>query len=461
MIVRTQRIHDLSADDVMRRLVSAAPGDVVWLDSAVGDPERGQRSLLAWELDAVASIALHDSSSDTGALWASLDRQFALDAAAAQHTPDLGWVGVIRYEAARLADAGMPELPTDGPLVEVCAVRAGAVHDADGIRLVAHGTTAEQADASIAAMRQALATPPPPMPTPRLALQTDLRAQRAWHAAAVSTILHAIDEGRVYQACLTFPLWFAPLPSLLPAYLALRSASPGDFGAYVRLGDLTLASSSPERFLSVDGRRVWSRPMKGTRPRGASAAEDAAARAALTTSEKDRAENVMIVDLVRNDLGRVCEIGSVAVPELYAIESYETVHQMTSTIEGRLRDAIGPFGLLAAAFPPGSMTGAPKIAACTLLAGLESAPRQAYSGTIMALGYDGRHTMSVVIRTLQQVGGRLRYDVGGGIVADSTPDAEWDEALAKAAALTRAGLLDAIDDHPQVADRGGDLNTDR
>ena len=433
----------------------------MWLDSAVGDPERGQRSVLAWQLEPVCSYALGAQSASAPGPWEALDARFAEASAAANACPDLGWVGVVHYEAARLADPGMPELYAAGAVLEVHAVCAAAVHDASGMRLVASGTDAAQVDATLAAMAAAMARAPEPAPTPRLRLLTDLAAQRRWHAASVATILRAIDEGRVYQACLTFPLWFAPLPSLLPAYLALRAASPGDFGAFVRLGSLSLASSSPERFLSVDGRRVWSRPMKGTRPRGATVEADAAARADLTGSEKDRAENVMIVDLVRNDLGRVCTTGSVAVPELYAIESYETVHQMTSTVEGTLRDEVGPFGLVAAAFPPGSMTGAPKIAACTLLSTLEQSARGAYAGTIMALGYDGRHAMSVVIRTLQQVGGRLRYDVGGGIVADSTPDEEWHEALAKAAALTRAGLLDPIDDHPQVADRGGDLDAHR
>jgi anthranilate/para-aminobenzoate synthase component I len=224
--------------------------------------------------------------------------------------------------------------------------------------------------------------------------------------------------------------------SFLRTYHRLRDVSPGDYGALLRLGELKAACVSPERFVEVDGHRVVARPMKGTRLRRHDEPHGAAL---LAASEKDRAENVMIVDLMRNDLGRVCEVGSVEVPALFEVETYETVHQMTSTVCGQLRGDVGPFGLLAAIFPPGSMSGAPKVEACRVLAEFESEHRGIYGGTIGWLGFDGRWTFSVVIRALQAWLGRARWDVGGGITALSDADAEYDEAMAKArplAALT-------------------------
>lgn len=436
MIIRRIPIPTPSAAQLLAA-AHAAPGDVVWLDSAVGHRERGRRSLLAWELEARVSV---DAGDDAPA-WATLDERWRAEAAAHGACADLGWVGAIAYEAAPLADAGMPSAATGAPQLRLAAVRAGVALGPDGAHLVAAGETAEAADARVEAVRAALDAPAPP-PAGSLQCLDDLGALQAWHREAVTDVLARIDEGRVYQACLTFPLRLAgPDASLLPAYAALRAASPGDFAAYVRLGGLEAASSSPERFVAIDGRRIESRPMKGTSPRSRDVQRDIQAAMALRTSEKDRAENVMIVDLVRNDLGRVCEVGSVHVPELFLVESYDTVHQMTSTVRGTLRDGVGPFEAMAAAFPPGSMTGAPKIAACHELARLERAPRGLYAGTIVRLGYDGRCAASVVIRTLQRDAAGLRYDVGGGIVADSTPEAEWAEALTKAEALVRAGLL--------------------
>jgi anthranilate/para-aminobenzoate synthase component I len=181
--------------------------------------------------------------------------------------------------------------------------------------------------------------------------------------------------------------------------------------------------------------------MKGTRARLLDPIADAEARRELAVSEKDRAENVMIVDLMRNDIGRVCELGSVVVPVLYEVETYATVHQLTSTVVGTLRPGVGVFELLEAVFPPGSMTGAPKVAACTLLAEVESRARGLYAGTVGWIGYDGRAEFSVVIRTLQAWGDVVRWDVGGGVVWDSTPEGEWAEAMHKADALRRAGLV--------------------
>jgi anthranilate/para-aminobenzoate synthase component I len=215
--------------------------------------------------------------------------------------------------------------------------------------------------------------------------------------------------------------------------------NPAPFACLLALPDATLVGSSPERFLKV-GAEGWveSRPIKGTRPRGANPDEDRRLRAALAASAKDRAENLMIVDLVRNDLGRVCEIGSVHVPELFAIEPYQTVFQLVSTVRGRLARGADALDAVQAAFPPGSMTGAPKLAAMELLARLEPGPRGLYSGAVGYLDLRGGCDLAVTIRSIVLHGGRAFVHTGGGIVADSDSRAEWCEAEDKARALVAA-----------------------
>jgi len=264
------------------------------------------------------------------------------------------------------------------------------------------------------------------------------------YAKAVDIVKQEIARGNVYQACLTHRLEcdFRGDPWWL--YRVLRRVNPAPFACYLELPDVVVVGSSPERFLRVStDRRVESRPIKGTRPRGRHAAEDAANRAALERSAKDRAENLMIVDLVRNDLGRVCETGSVVVPELMALEEYASVFQMVSTVTGRLRKDRDVLDLVRATFPPGSMTGAPKIAAMRLLGRLEPVRRGVYSGAIGYLDARGGADLSVVIRTLLLRGGRSYLHTGGAIVADSDPRDEWRETLDKArpllAALDEAG----------------------
>lgn len=260
------------------------------------------------------------------------------------------------------------------------------------------------------------------------------------YAEAVRAIGREIAAGNVYQANLTHRMEL-PLPGVdaLDLYRELRELNPAPFAAYLELPEAAVLSSSPERFLRVeaDG-RVESRPIKGTRPRGGTREEDRRLQQELRRSEKDRAENLMIVDLVRNDLGRVCEIGSVEVPELMAVEPYATVHQLVSTVTGRLcadRDALD---LVQAAFPPGSMTGAPKRAAMQILDRLEPVRRGVYAGGLGYLDLRGGLDLSVVIRTLVLAQGRAHLHVGGGVVADSDPVAEWQETLDKARALLAA-----------------------
>jgi aminodeoxychorismate synthase component I len=222
-------------------------------------------------------------------------------------------------------------------------------------------------------------------------------------------------------------------------YAILREINPAPFAAWLQLPGFQVISASPERFLRLDDdRTAESRPIKGTRPRGADAAEDTRLRDDLANSIKDRAENVMIVDLVRNDLGRVAEIGSVEVPELQIIEQYATVFQMVSTIQARLRKDRDPFDLVRACFPGGSMTGAPKIEAMKIIDAIEPVKRGVYSGAIGYFDHSGLMDLSIVIRTIVCQDGRATFGVGGAIVADSDPAAEYQETLDKARALIAA-----------------------
>jgi len=259
------------------------------------------------------------------------------------------------------------------------------------------------------------------------------------YAKAVDRVKQEIGAGNVYQANLSQRMErpFDGDPWAL--YRTLRRLNPAPFACYVELPELAVIGSSPERFLRVDlDGSVESRPIKGTRPRGRHANEDAALRAELAASEKDRAENLMIVDLVRNDLGRVCETGSVGVPELMAIEEYAAVFHLVSTVTGRLRERCDALDLVRAAFPPGSMTGAPKIAAMQLLDRLEPVRRGLYAGAIGYLDARGSADLAVVIRTLFAQSGRALAHAGGGVVADSDPHAEWRESLDKAEPLLAA-----------------------
>ena len=221
-------------------------------------------------------------------------------------------------------------------------------------------------------------------------------------------------------------------------YARLRQRNPAPFAGYFDLGDHAIMSASPERFLRVQDGEVETRPIKGTRPRGKTPDEDQRLAQDLRTSAKDRAENVMIVDLLRNDLGRVCEYGSVRVEALCRLESHPFVHHLVSEVRGRLRAEFGPIDLLRASFPGGSVTGAPKIRAMEIITELEQTARGPYCGCLGYLGFDGSMDMNLLIRTFVHGQGWLHASVGGGIVADSTPEKEYAETWHKAEGLLRA-----------------------
>ena len=281
-----------------------------------------------------------------------------------------------------------------------------------------------------------------PGPVPELNGETRIRSNftRADYETAVQRVVDYILAGDIFQANLS-QRFLAELPAGLDGwglYRRLRMRNPAPFAAYLKTAGVEIVSASPERFLRLEGRQVETRPIKGTRPRGAVPEEDRRLGEELVASEKDRAENVMIVDLLRNDLSRVCRDHSVLTPEICVLESFATVHHLVSTVAGELRPGLDAVDLLRATFPGGSITGAPKIRAMEIIAELEPTRRGPYCGAIGWLGGDGWMDTSITIRTYAIKDGKVAFQAGGGIVADSDPAAEYEETLDKARALIQA-----------------------
>ena len=264
---------------------------------------------------------------------------------------------------------------------------------------------------------------------------------RAGYEQAVEAVREAIRRGDIFQANLS-QRWTLPLPDAhelaLDLDLALREHTPSPFAATLCFPDHAILSASPELFLRRRGSDVESRPIKGTRPRGKDEVADMGLAAQLQASAKDRAENVMIVDVMRNDLGRVCEPGSVRAPELCALERFPQVWHLTSTVAGRLRPGVEPLALLEACFPGASITGAPKIRAMEILESLEPVRRHIYTGAIGWIGWNGDADWNIAIRTATATPAAFHWSAGGGITADSDPAAEYEESLAKASGMREA-----------------------
>ncbi len=284
--------------------------------------------------------------------------------------------------------------------------------------------------------------PPQRLPGPQYAIDglpgITSSFSRQGYLTAVQQAIDYIYAGDVFQVNLAQHLLTPARGDALSLYRRLRRCNPAPMSGYFDLGEFQIVSASPERFLNVSGGHVETRPIKGTRPRTGHPAGDSASKAELLASEKDRAENVMIVDLLRNDLSRVCTPESVHVTQLCGLETYECVMHLVSAVCGKLRDACSPLDLLRASFPGGSITGAPKLRAMEIITELEPSARGAYCGSLGYVGFDGSMDLSLLIRTITAGRGWWQFPVGGGIVAQSDPEQEYDETWHKAEGLLRA-----------------------
>ncbi|MFD4669579.1 aminodeoxychorismate synthase component I [Lentzea sp. NPDC058450] len=291
---------------------------------------------------------------------------------------------------------------------------------------------------------------PPAVPAGPVDAEEFLVRDQAQYLADIEECQRQLRLGESYEICLTNKLHLPFRDDDTSFYLRLRRSNPAPYAALLRLGDMTVFCSSPERFLRIErDRSVTSKPIKGTAPRDADPVRDAEIAATLASSAKTQAENLMIVDLLRNDLGRVCEVGSIDVDPYLAVESYQTVHQLVSTVHGRLKDDVSAMDCVRQCFPGGSMTGAPKLRTMEIIDGLETEARGVYSGTLGYFGLSGGTDLNIVIRTAVRVGDRLSIGAGGAIVLDSDAQEEYEEMLLKAAASLRAWRA------PAVSDAGG------
>ena len=433
----------------------------VWLDSARAEPGLARFSFMGAPDGPLGRVVRYDVA--TGVL--SVDRagereelrESVLDYCERELTrlradaPELpfdftcGFAGYLGYELkAELGGTLVHRSPLPDAALVFCDRLIAFDHDERRVHLLAlaDATGAGAAEdwlATIERRLEGLARPAPPAPAVPGALRFAAREGRDAYLANIGACLHEIVEGETYEVCLTTELHSDGAIDPLAAYRSLRARNPAPYAALLRLGDVSVLSSSPERYLRVDRERiVESKPIKGTAPRAAHPLEDAYRAAALRDDDKSRAENLMIVDLVRNDLGRVCTLGSVEVPTLMAVESYATVHQLVTTVRGRLRDDASAIDCIRAAFPGGSMTGAPKLRTMEIIDRLEGGPRGVYSGALGFLSVNGTADLSIVIRTLVASPDGLRIGSGGAIVAASDPDAEYDEMLLKARAVLAA-----------------------
>lgn len=420
-------------------LIHDAPGAVL-LDSGRPTAQRGRYDLFsAWPLQVL-------SPTEGESALAFFSRLRAALAGLGEATPPEGLdapfcgglMGYLSYDFGRrlerLPSRARDDLGLDDARIGLYAWALVTDHLHARSQLVFHPALPEPERSRLIALFER----PPTVATDPFQLQGAFRAEtdRAAYQQAVQRIQAYIQAGDCYQV--NFAQRFRAACSGAPwmGYRALRQACPTPFAGYCALGgDEALLSLSPERFLRVSEGAVETRPIKGTRPRGATPAEDAAQAADLLASPKDRAENLMIVDLLRNDLGRGCATGSVTVPELFALETYPNVHHLVSRVNGRLAPGKDALDLLAGAFPGGSITGAPKIRAMQIIDELEPTRRGPYCGSLLYLDVRGELDSSIAIRSLLVKGGAVTCWGGGGIVADSHWEAEHQESVTKVRVL--------------------------
>jgi len=426
-----------------------------WLDSSSGG-ERGRFSFMGDSRGPLGAIITYDV--DLGqvrverragveirdeSIFEYLGRELRRLRHLSAHLPfdfDCGFAGYLGYELKADCGAEAVHQAAAPDAALVFADRMIAFDHREGHAYLLALLTAGAEDWISETARRLRTLPylsePEPQPGPR-----DLRLRRPspCYRDQIDTCKRYLQAGHSYEICLTNKLVAEASPDPLELYRSLRQANPAPFAAYLRFGKLAVLSSSPERFLALDREgRAEARPIKGTSRRGATPEEDARLAAALGADQKNQAENVTIVDLLRNDLGRVCEFGSIEVPELMQVESYETVHQLVSSVRGRLREEVGPAECIRACFPPGSMTGAPKLRTMEILDELEAEARGPYSGAIGYLGLGGGCDLGVAIRTIVLDGEKATIGAGGAIVVDSDPEDEFEEMLLKAQATISA-----------------------
>ena len=418
----------------------ATAGPCVLFESTAAPSPRARRSLLARNPQAVLVAdrdGLRQATADSlrrvgGDAFTAL-RSMLRDVRPGEWPDEGGVAGALSYDAARPgAGAATPRLvalAVDRFLVE----EDGALRDDGGDR-----GPCPWVDALVASAAGA-AAPPPAIP---LDLARWSSLTRDEHASLVRVVQEHIAAGDIYQANLSQRFELPWAAGGLPLYAALRTISPAPFAGYLRTGGLEIVSASPERLLSVLDGRATTRPLAGTRPRAADPRADRALAAELLLSEKERAEHLMLVDLARNDLGRVADIGSVHVDELMVVEEQSHVRHIVSNVTARMRPGADPLDALAAVFPGGTITGVPKIRCMEILDRVEPVPRGFYTGALFYLTPSGRLDANILIRSAVVAGGRVTFHAGGGIVADSDPDREYEETLHKAEGLKLA--LEAV-----------------
>ncbi|MFE2965394.1 aminodeoxychorismate synthase component I [Streptomyces sp. NPDC059340] len=469
--LHTRRIATaIDAEAAFTRMYATSPR-AFWLDSARVEEGRSRFSFFGDGSGPLSEFVRYDVTTGRceieragrpprkvrASVFDYLKRQLAnrrVDATGLPFDFTGGYVGYFGYETK--ADCGSPNRH-QAETPDACwlfADRLIAVDHQEGFTYavcVAEDTpqaTREATDWLDGALAQLtfVGADPQPLPPAPVSAEPDLGAAEPWlvrdratYLADIEACARELRAGTSYEICLTNAARLPAPPDAYDFYRVLRRVNPAPYAAFLRFGDLDVASASPERFLRITrGGVAEARPIKGTAPRGGTPEEDARLRDALAADAKTRAENLMIVDLLRNDLGRVCRTGTVRVSRLMATETYATVHQLVSTVEGRLRPDTEAVDCVRACFPGGSMTGAPKLRTMEIIETLETEARGVYSGALGYLGCSGGADLSIVIRTAVLADGLMHLGAGGAIVLDSDPVAEYDEMLLKTAAQMRA-----------------------
>lgn len=464
-----RRLPRLIDPEAVFQELYAAGTHAFWLDSALVREGLSRFSFMGDASGAHGEIVSYDSSERclqiTDATGTRTLQQSVFDFVKARTGPQFrsdadlpfdfhgGYVGYFGYELKQ--ECGGDAAHTS-PLPDAMLLSARRFIAFDHLKhdtyLVSFGEGREEAEAWLRETEARLGCLAP-LPEPRAGSLPDVTAEaceaaprhdRSEYIDRIRLAMSEIKAGESYEVCLTNALTLDLSVDPFELYRILRRINPAPHAAFLKLGDLAIASSSPERFLRVDRQgRVQAKPIKGTVRRDAAPAADAALAEWLRTDEKSRAENLMIVDLLRNDIGRVCEAGSVKVTRLMEIESYATVHQLVSTVEGQLPDQVHAVDCITSCFPGGSMVGAPKVRTMKIIDRLEGEARGVYSGAIGYIGFDGATDLSIVIRTIVATQGRLSIGVGGAIVAQSDPGGEFEETTLKAKSLLHAIALAA------------------